>query len=71
MQTASVNKSILTPVEFLTRSAFVYPDKTAVIHGDKRYTYREFSQRVYRLANALKAKGVGKGECLKRIMPYR
>lgn len=69
MQTASVNKSILTPVEFLTRSAFVYPDKTAVIHGDKRYTYREFSQRVYRLANALKAKGVGKGDKVAFICP--
>ena len=69
MQTASVNKSILTPVEFLTRSAFVYPDKIAVVHGDTRYSYREFSERVYRLANALKAKGIGKGDKVAFICP--
>ncbi len=69
MPISSVNKSILTPVEFLTRSAFVYPDKTAVIHGEKRYTYREFAERVYRLANALIEKGVGKGDKVAFLCP--
>ncbi len=69
MQNASVNKSIMTPVEFLTRSAFVYPEKTAVVYKDKRYNYREFSERVYRLANALKAKGIGEGDKVAFICP--
>ena len=69
MAISSVNKSILTPVEFLTRSAFVYPDKTAVVHGEKRYTYKEFAERVYRLANALKKKGVGKGDKVAFVCP--
>ena len=30
----------LTPVAFLRRSAYVFPEKTAVIHGARRYTYR-------------------------------
>ncbi|MBE0583884.1 MAG: long-chain-fatty-acid--CoA ligase [Desulfofustis sp.] len=66
---SSVNKSILTPVEFLTRSVLVYPDKTAVVYGDRRYSYREFSARVYRLASALKARGIGKGDKVAFICP--
>ncbi len=69
MQLSTVNKSILTPVEFLTRSAFVYPDKTAVVYKDNRFTYKIFAERVYRLANALKEKGVGKGDKVAFICP--
>lgn len=69
MGIASVNKSILTPVEFLTRSAFVYPDKTAVVYKDQRYTYKQFAERIYRLANALKAKGVGEDDKVAFICP--
>jgi acyl-CoA synthetase (AMP-forming)/AMP-acid ligase II len=66
---ASVNKSILTPVEFLTRSVLVYPGKTAVIHGDKRYSYKEFAERIYRLASALQQKGIGKDDKVAFICP--
>jgi fatty-acyl-CoA synthase len=69
MALVTVNKSILTPVEFLTRSAFVYPNKPAVVYKDKRYTYKEFAERIYRLANALKAQGVGKGDKVAFICP--
>ncbi len=69
MATSSVNKSILSPVEFLTRSIAVYPDKTAVVHRDKRYSYKEFGERTNRLASALKKKGVGKGDKVAFICP--
>jgi len=69
MQTSSVNKSILTPVEFLTRSAFVYPEKTAVVYKDRRFTYRQFAERVYRLASALKKQGIGKGDKVAFLCP--
>jgi fatty-acyl-CoA synthase len=69
MQPSSVNKSILTPVEFLTRSALVYPHKTAVVHGEKRYSYSEFSQRIYRLASALRQNGVSKGDKVAFVCP--
>ena len=51
----------LTPLDFIARSAAVYPDKTAVVHGAKRYSYRDFHARCRRLASALKARGVGEG----------
>jgi fatty-acyl-CoA synthase len=48
----------LTPVAFLRRSAYVFPDRTAVVHGARRYTYREFEERVNRLASRLRALGL-------------
>ncbi len=52
----------LTPVDFLRRAADVYPGKVAVIHGERRYTYREFAQRCRRLASVLAARGIGRGD---------
>jgi fatty-acyl-CoA synthase len=49
----------LTPVSFLRRSAYVFPDAIAVIHGDRRHSYREFEERVNRLASGLRALGLG------------
>ncbi len=48
----------LTPVSFLRRSAYVFPDKTAVVHGDRRYSYRVFEERANRLASALRSLGL-------------
>ena len=45
----------LTPQSFLRRSARVYPDKTAVISGQMRYSYRQRYERACRQANALRA----------------
>jgi fatty-acyl-CoA synthase len=52
----------LSPISFLQRSASVYPEKTAVIHGDDRYSYRQFQERCLRLASALAARGIGRGD---------
>jgi fatty-acyl-CoA synthase len=48
----------------LRRAALVYPEKTAVIHGARRYSYREFLERSCRLASALARRGLGKGDCI-------
>src|SRR2546430_1832407 len=48
----------LTPVSFLRRSAYVFADKIAVVHGDRRYTYRQFEERANRLASGLRAAGL-------------
>ena len=52
----------LTPVSFLTRAAAFFPERTAVIHGDRRFTYAEFYARCRRLAGALAAAGVQRGD---------
>ncbi len=69
MAQVAVNYTPLTPLSFLIRSASVYPDKTAVVHRDKRYTYRQFQQRVSRLAAALQTAGVQKGDRVAFLCP--
>jgi len=69
MSVPSVCKHLLSPVNFLYRSASVFPDKTAVVNGSQRYTYGEMQERVFRLANALKKEGLGKGDKVAFISP--
>jgi fatty-acyl-CoA synthase len=68
-QPTRVDRSELTPVSFLTRSAYVFPDKPAVIHGDRRYTYRELEARANRLASALRQAGLGKHDRVAFLCP--
>jgi fatty-acyl-CoA synthase len=64
-----VYRSELTPVAFLQRSAYVFPDKTAVVHGERRYSYREFEERVNRLASALRRAGLDKHDRVAFLCP--
>jgi fatty-acyl-CoA synthase len=69
MKHHKVHRTELTPVSFLTRSAYVFPDKTAVVHGRRRYTYRQLAERVNRLASALRTAGMGKHDRVAFICP--
>lgn len=64
-----VNYEPLSPLHFLERSAFTFPEKTAVIYGDQRTTYSQLKDRVFRLATALKQQGVGKGDKVAFLCP--
>jgi fatty-acyl-CoA synthase len=63
------NFAPLTPVSFLERTASVYPEKTAVIHGDLRYTYAQLYERCRRLASALANRGIGLGDTVSVLAP--
>jgi fatty-acyl-CoA synthase len=52
----------LTPLDFLARASYVYGDSTAVVDGERRFTYRQFAARVERLAAALASLGVAPGD---------
>ncbi len=69
MNSGEVYKSFLTPLSFIERSASVYPSKTAIVHGTKRYTYREFGERVNRFASALRQNGLAKGDRVAVLLP--
>ena len=56
------NFAPLTPLTFLDWSAQVYPEHPAVVHGRRRYTWRQTAQRCRRLASALADRGVGQGD---------
>jgi fatty-acyl-CoA synthase len=64
-----VYRTELTPVSFLERSALVFPDKVAIVHGDRRYTYREFAERVNRLASHLRTMGMQKHDRVAFLCP--
>jgi len=55
-----VSRTELTPVSFLRRTAALYPDRVAVVHGGRRFTWSEHLERVDRLASALRGAGLRK-----------
>ena len=59
----------LSPIGFLVRSAAVYPDHPAVVYGARRYGWREALERCRRLASALSANGVGRGDTVAVMAP--
>ncbi len=66
---AMVYKSILSPLCFIQRASMVYADKVAIRYGEQQYTYREFGARVNRLASALRAQGLKKGDRVAFLCP--
>ena len=65
----AANFASLTPVSFLPRSADIHPDRAAVIHGTRRWTYRQLYQRSRQLASALAAAGVQPGDTVSVVLP--
>jgi fatty-acyl-CoA synthase len=63
------NHAALSPVGFVERSAEVFGDLPAVIHGARRSTWRELHARCARLAAALRALGVGRGSTVSVMLP--
>jgi len=63
------NYTPLSPITFLTRTAFVHPQRTAIIHGKRHWTWSETYIRCRRLASALTKRGIGKGDTVSVIAP--
>ncbi|MGB0712755.1 MAG: AMP-binding protein, partial [Gammaproteobacteria bacterium] len=58
----AANFTQLSPLSFLARTASIYPDRVAVVHGDLRRTWAEVYRRSCKLASALKGRGLKKGD---------
>ncbi len=65
----SANFRPLSPISFLGWAAGVYPEKTAVIHGELRRTWGQFQDRCNRLASALQKRGIGIGDTVAVMSP--
>ena len=63
------NHTALSPVSFVERSAEVFGDLPAVIHGTRRYSWAQTRERSARLAAALRALGVGRGDTVSVMLP--
>lgn len=62
LESNPANYTPLSPISYLQRAAFVYPDRVAQIHQDTRYTWAETYERCVRLASGLNAMGIKAGE---------
>ncbi len=58
----AANFQPLTPLTFLERAALVHPEHTAIIHGRRSWTYRQFYGRARQLASALARRGIKRGD---------
>lgn len=65
----AANFAALSPVSFVERSAEVFGDLPAVIHGARRYDWRKLRERSARLAAALRALGVRRGTTVTTMLP--
>ena len=64
-----VYRTELTPLAFLERAADAFSDKTAVVYGERRVTYRQMSDDVTKVASALRAAGIEPGDRVAYLMP--
>jgi len=65
----AANFVALSPVSFVERSAEVFGDLPAVIHGARRLNWAQLRERSARLAAALRALGVGRGSTVSVMLP--
>jgi fatty-acyl-CoA synthase len=65
----SVHVTRLTPLAFLERSTAAFPERTAVVDGERRLTWAEHRERVRRLAVALQDSGIEKGDRVAFLAP--
>jgi fatty-acyl-CoA synthase len=65
----AANHVPLSPVSFVHRAADVYPDRIAVIDGDRHFTWSETRQRCVGLAAGLTSYGLRKGDVVSVLSP--
>jgi len=63
------NFTTLSPLSFIDRAADVYPGQPAIVHGDVRRNWSETRLRCVKLASALTATGVRRGDTVAVIAP--
>jgi fatty-acyl-CoA synthase len=63
------NYAPLTPLTFIERAAYVYPERLSIIHGAERQTWRQTYARCRRLGSALSRRGIGKNDTVAVMAP--
>lgn len=64
-----VYRTELTPLSFLERASIAFPEKTAMVYGERTLTYSEMATEVTRIARALQASGVESGDRVAFLCP--
>jgi fatty-acyl-CoA synthase len=55
----AANYATLTPLSLIARTAYIWPERIAVVHGARRYTWAQTYARSRQLASALARHGIG------------
>ncbi|MCH8518134.1 MAG: AMP-binding protein, partial [Cyclobacteriaceae bacterium] len=69
LERCAANHVALTPLSHLRRAADVFADHEAIVYGEIRHSYREYHERVTRLASALAAQAVQPGDVVATLLP--
>ncbi|MEG1374245.1 MAG: acyl-CoA synthetase, partial [Comamonas sp.] len=65
----AANFAVLSPLSFLERTASVYPEKLAIVHGTLRQNWGLTYARCRQLASSLQRAGIGKNDTVAVILP--
>ena len=65
----AANHVALSPLSFIERAAWVYPERTAIVYGALRQTWRVTYERCRRLSSALSRRGIGAGDTVAAMLP--
>ena len=65
----AANTAPLTPLAFIARTAEVYPERLAIVHGALRQTWGQTYARCRQLASALQRNGIGKNDTVAVLLP--
>ena len=63
------NYAALTPLSFIERTAEVYPERLAIVHGELRQTWAQTYARCRQLASSLRRIGIGKNDTVAVMLP--
>ncbi len=68
LERQAANHQPMTPISYLQRAALIHPDHIAVIHGRQRHSYARLWADCRRLASALAARGIGRGDTVSVLL---
>lgn len=68
LERQAANHQPMTPISYLQRAALIHPDHIAVIHGGQRHSYARLWADCRRLASALAARGIGRGDTVSVLL---
>ena len=71
MPRTAANHAPLSPLDFIERTAQVYPERLAIVHGALRQTWAQTYTRCRQLASALQQRGIGKNDTVGRSALWR
>ena len=69
LQPNQANYFPLSPISFLTRTANIWPDKIAWIHGKKKNTYKQLLEKCTLIASGLRKNGISTGDTVAALLP--